>query len=279
MTELPAGISCYELDLRGTAIRRLPDDLRVRFRLDLEGCRWLEKLPDDLRVGSLILRDCTALVSLPKGLRVNFLDLRGCTSLVGWPADLDIRVGRLSIAGCRRITELPGGIGRLSQLDVSDCASLTALPEGLEIASTLELAGSGLASLPASMVGVNLRWHGVVIDERIAFRPESIAVSEVLDEPNAERRRVLLERVGLERFLTEAGAEVLDEDTDAGGRRSLLRVSITNDEDLVAVLVHCPSTGGRYLLRVPPTMRTCRQAIAWTAGFDDPDDYRPLVEA
>jgi hypothetical protein len=25
-------------------------------------------------------------------------------------------------------------------------------------------------------------------------------------------------------------------------------------------------------------MKTCRQAVAWTAGFDDPDDYRPLVE-
>jgi hypothetical protein len=33
-----------------------------------------------------------------------------------------------------------------------------------------------------------------------------------------------------------------------------------------------------YALRVPPTMRSCRQAAAWMAGFDDPDDYRPLVE-
>ena len=45
------------------------------------------------------------------------------------------------------------------------------------------------------------------------------------------------------------------------------------------MMVRCPSTGGRYLLRVPPTMKTCRQAVAWTAGFDDPSLYRPLVEA
>jgi hypothetical protein len=32
------------------------------------------------------------------------------------------------------------------------------------------------------------------------------------------------------------------------------------------------------MLRVPPTMTTCRHAVAWTAGFDDPDDYQPTVE-
>jgi Domain of unknown function (DUF6745) len=91
-------------------------------------------------------------------------------------------------------------------------------------------------------------------------------------------RRVLLERFGLERFLTQANAQVLDVDQDAGGERKLLRVPIDGDEDLVCVLVHCPSTGLRYILRVPPTMKTCRAAIAWTAGFDDPDAYRPLLE-
>ena len=30
LDSLPAGLSCYELDLRGTPLRRLPDDLRVR---------------------------------------------------------------------------------------------------------------------------------------------------------------------------------------------------------------------------------------------------------
>jgi hypothetical protein len=31
-------------------------------------------------------------------------------------------------------------------------------------------------------------------------------------------------------------------------------------------------------VRVPPTMRNCRQAVAWTAGFDNPDDYEPIAE-
>jgi hypothetical protein len=100
----------------------------------------------------------------------------------------------------------------------------------------------------------------------------------VLAERNAERRRVMLERYGLDRFMADARAEILDEDQDAGGRRRLLRLTLEGDEDLVCVTVVCPSTDRQFVLRVPPTMRTCRQAVAWTAGYDDPDLYSPRVE-
>ena len=80
------------------------------------------------------------------------------------------------------------------------------------------------------------------------------------------------------RFLEEAHAEVLDRDRDPGGERQLLRVPLPGDEPLVCVSVFCPSTSRQYVLRVPPTTKTCRQGVAWMAGFDNPDDYRPLVE-
>ena len=118
----------------------------------------------------------------------------------------------------------------------------------------------------------------MAVDERVAFRPDEIAAAEILSEPNAELRRVKMERVGFDRFVAEVDPEVLDEDTDPGGDRRLLKVDLADDEPLVVVAVACPSTGGRYFLRVPPTTKTCRQAVAWTAGFDDPADYAPLVE-
>src|SRR5262249_32475846 len=236
------------------------------------------ELPAGLKVGSLVLRGCTALATLPEGLDVYFLDIQGCSQLACWPRQARVRIGRLNASGCSRLTCLPTGLRKLAQLDVSHCSRLRALPQGLEISSWLALAGSGIASLPASLAGVPLRWRGVPIDERIAFRPQSITVEEVLQERNAERRRVLLERFGFERFMTTAKAQVLDQDQDTGGDRQLLRRPLQGDEDLGCVSVYCPSTGRRYLLRVPPTMKTCRQAIAWTAGFNDPSDYRPLVE-
>jgi hypothetical protein len=60
--------------------------------------------------------------------------------------------------------------------------------------------------------------------------------------------------------------------------RQLLRVLLPNDEPLICLSVIDPSTGRQYILRVPPNMETCHQAAAWIAGFDNPDDYHPLVE-
>jgi hypothetical protein len=122
-----------------------------------------------------------------------------------------------------------------------------------------------------------LRWRGVIVEPRVAFYPESITAAEVLAESNAELRRIKLERMGTERFFAEADATVLDVDRDAGGERRLLRVAIPGDEALVCVSVCCPSTGRRYLLRVPPHVTTCHEAIAWTADLD-PSEYKPEVE-
>jgi hypothetical protein len=278
LTALPSGLKLYELQMRQTEIRELPSDLRVEYRLDLAGCSRLERLPEGLKVGTLLLNDCISLESLPEGLDVNFLDISGCAALRGWPQNARIGIGRLRAANCALITSLPPWLMDMAQLDVSGCASLSKLPEGLRITSWLDLANSGIESLPASIQGAQLRWRGVPIDERIAFRPETITTTEILAETNAELRRVLLERMGYETFLDKAEAETLDRDRDPGGERRLLRVPMDGDEDLVCVSVICPSTGRRYVIRVPPTMRSCRQAVAWIAGFDNPDDYRPLVE-
>jgi hypothetical protein len=276
---LPAELRCYELDASHTPLRALPDDLRVESRLCLEDCVALERLPENLTVGSLVLRGCVSLRSLPEGLDVYFLDLAGCTQLERWPERASIHIGRLNARGCSRLRSLPPWLHELAQLDISGCRSLTELPARLRVSSWIDLADSGITWLPVAARAAQLRWRGVPIDARIAFRPETITAEEVLGEENAERRRVLLERMGYDRFLAQARAEVLDRDRDAGGERRLLRVSLPGDEPLVCVAVICPSTGRQYLLRVPPHIRTCRGAVAWVAGFDNPDDYRPIAES
>jgi hypothetical protein len=278
LQELPPGLTCYELEMQNTQVRSLPPDLWVKYRLDLTGCWQLETLPEGLTTGSLILRDCIALTALPEGLNVYFLDISGCINLAGWPLWGSVQIGRLTARDCTQLGHLPLWLKNLTQLDVRGCASLARLPQGLVVSSWIDLAGTQIQSLPDSCQGVQLRWRGVPIDERIAFRPETITPGEILDETNVELRRVLLECMGYANFLQQAGAEVLDRDSDPGGERQLLRVPFQNDEDLVCVSVLCPSTGRQYVVRVPPTMRTCHQAVAWVAGYDNPDDYQPIVE-
>jgi hypothetical protein len=264
--------------MQRTDVVRLPQGWRITCRLDLTGCAHLQELPANLTVGSLVLRDCTALEILPEGLSVDFLDVSGCRALARWPERGRLGIGALLASDCVRITSLPPWLSHLAQLDVSGCVNLCELPEGLRVASWIEIADTGISSLPASMRGAELRWRGVTIDERIAFHPETITAQEVLDEPNTERRRVMLERMGYEAFFRQAEADVLNRDYGSGGVRRLLRIEMPGDEPLVCVSVICPSTGRQYILRVPPQTQTCHEAVAWVAGFDDPADYDPLIE-
>jgi hypothetical protein len=272
------GLRCYHLELQETTIESLPADMQVEHRLDLSNCTSLRSLPEGLKVGSLVLQNCTSLEHLPEGLSCYFLDLSGCTAIAGWPERASVSVGRLSARGCHQLKSLPAWLTSIAQLDLRDCRGISTVPDGLSVSSWIDVAGTGIRSLPKSLDHVQLRWRGVPIDARIAFLPETITREEVLAEGNAEKRRVLLERMGYERFLTEARAETLDTDRDPGGERRLLRVPLKDDEPLVCVSVFCPSTGRQYIIRVPPTMTTCHQAVAWVAGFDDPALYKPLAE-
>lgn len=186
-------------------------------------------------------------------------------------------VGHLDLRGETSLYHLPDNL-TCESLDISGCVNLTTLPSGLHVTHWIELAGSGITSLPAGH-GFVLRWRGVPVSDRIAFESHAITGQDILNTDNVELRRVLIERLGYETFLQHVGGVVRDQDRDAGGERQLICVAFEDDEPLMILKVTCPSTGHLHVLRVPPSMRSCRQAAAWIAGFDNPDDYHPLVEA
>ena len=278
LRELPPDLQCEVLEIRNSALRTLPRDLRVTYRLDVSGSVELEALPPGLAVGTLVLRDCPNLQALPEDLNVFFLDISGCIALRDWPRRGAIRFGHVRAQGCTGLTSLPSWLRDISQLDLRDCTGIRHLPEDLVVNAWIDLANTAITGLPMALQDMPLRWRGVLIDKRIAFRPETITAREILDEPNVERRRVLMERMGYAAFLSQAEAQVIDRDEDPGGERRLLRVAQPRDEDLVCLAVYCPSTARQYILRVPPSTRTCRQAAAWIAGFDRADDFRPIAE-
>lgn len=272
------GLRCDVLDLRDTAVDTLPADIEVRQRLDLTDCRLLARLPDNLATGSLSLSGCISLRALPADLNVAFLDLTGCGSLRRLPDDMRLRGGHLILRNCQWLTRLPEEPGEVAGLDLAGCLNVTRLPDGLQVASWIDLAGTGVTELPARLDHVGLRWRGIPVSRRVVFHPETLRAEEILGERNAELRRVMIERFGYERLLEATRAVELDRDSDPGGERRLLRIALEGDEDIVCVSVQCPSTGHKFILRVPPTIQSCRQAIAWTAGYDNPDEYAPAVE-
>lgn len=197
------------------------------------------------------------------------------SSLEWLPDGLDC--ASLNVSNCQNLGQIPEGL-ETRFLDISDCPNILELPQSTIIHSVLEMANSGLRGLP-SQLRVRLHWQGVAIDERTAFYPETISGQDVLRQDNLELRRIMLERIGYERLMLEVGGLILDRDTDAGGDRKLIRIPLDDDEDIMIVAVICPSTQHQYVLRVPPYIGSCRQAVAWVAGFENEDDYQTIQEA
>jgi hypothetical protein len=121
-------------------------------------------------------------------------------------------------------------------------------------------------------------WHGVRVHRGVIEQPQRLTYQNIHKERDVEVRRVLLERYGHARFLRDAGARRVHAD-DTG---ILWRCPLPDDEPLVMVEVAnaTPEPDGTrraYWLRVPPGMRTARQAVAWTFGLGE-GDYHPTAQ-
>jgi hypothetical protein len=294
LASLPEGLKVGgSLLIRRCPIDRLPPGLRIGRDLKLHRLRDLARLPEGLSVpGRLEVIRRPSLRGIAPGVRVGTgLVLRRCGGVRTLPDGLQVP-GTLDLRGCTQLEALPGGmnvgfaLGKTAftpALRLADCRSLTSLPEDLRVGGPIEVAGSGLRDVPPRLArSARLLWRGVIVPPEVVFRPETLTPEQILGQPNAELRRVMLERAGLDRVLREAEAEAVDSDRDPGGLRRLVRMVLEDRlgrrRQRVYLHCRCPSTGRDYLLRVPPETRTCREAAAWLAGFDDPDAYQPLME-
>jgi hypothetical protein len=116
-----------DLDLRGTSITSLPQDLKVSGNLWLTGTP-ITSLPQGVEVGgTLVLRD-TPITSLPQGLKVGgTLDLQGTS-----------------------ITSLPQGLKVSDNLFLTD-TPITSLPQDMEVGGDLWLQRTPITSLPQDL--------------------------------------------------------------------------------------------------------------------------------
>jgi hypothetical protein len=145
-------------------------------------------------------------------------------------------------------------------------------------------------------------WHGVRLDGQIIEAPETLTVAQIESESNAEIRRVMIERYGPKRYLSDSGATVVQElpaDHFIIGLRTarLLRKEVPDDEpiimiDLLNSTAEPDGSVKRYLLRVQPdayggeASRSCLAAAASTwrmpdgaLAFKRPQDYAPVFES
>ncbi len=118
-------------------------------------------------------------------------------------------------------------------------------------------------------------WHGLRVPEQVILAPERLSREDFFKEPNVEVRRVIQERMG-SRFVSELGGQVID----TGARGTLYEVRLPEDgPEGVAryVQVQDASTPRQYVLRVPPTIQTAAEAVAWSFSCTL-EEYHPAQE-
>jgi len=146
--------------------------------------------------------------------------------------------------------------------------------------------------------------HGVMVPAFVVVRPDWITIKHIRDEDNAEVRRVMIERMGWERFCSEAKLKLIHVD-ELTARFPTLPVSETvhadmrattryrkgkeiaelleseefkdfDDRPLKFVRVTDPSTGEKYTLRVWPENKRAYEAVAQTFGMSEAE-YKKRV--
>lgn len=107
-----------------------------------------------------------------------------------------------------------------------------------------------------------------------ALNAGGLTAQHIMRIGNAEIRRACLEIVGYSWFLSKLDHQIIERDGDY----ELVCIDWHKKEEAIyLVKVKCPSTGAFYTLRVPPDMKTVKEAVAWTFGLNK-TEYSPELE-
>ena len=114
-------------------------------------------------------------------------------------------------------------------------------------------------------------YHGVTLPEKYGkLHPNQWQSKWLLEETNAELRRVLIQGIGYSRICHELQAIELD----SWQEYTLLKIdSVIDIETIYLLKMTCPSTGYIHGLRVPPNINSARDAIRWVNWGIDPEEF------
>lgn len=114
-------------------------------------------------------------------------------------------------------------------------------------------------------------YHGVTLPEKYGkIHPNQWQSKWLLEETNAELRRVLIQGIDYSRICHELQAFELD----CWQEYTLVKIESHIDIEPIHLLkMTCPSTGYIHALRVPPNINSARDAIRWVNWGIDPEEF------
>ena len=119
-------------------------------------------------------------------------------------------------------------------------------------------------------------WKGVLVPKWIIERRELVGVRTIANAQDPQIRRCMIDIMTPERFIAEGGAYRIAQDETGILWRQRWRWEAWAAVEVVNGTPEPDGTRKRYFLQVPPTMRSPREAVAWTYGLPELR-YRPVV--
>ena len=163
---------------------------------------------------------------------------------------------------------------RYLSLDYNQIENVTPLLSLTKL-TALELGDNRLPDLSPllSLSNLNIAWNCVTIPRKYWQPIEKWQSKWILEETNAELRRVLIQQIGYEKITQDLSAIELD----TWREYSLLKIPIPqeDEEDIYLLKMTCPSTGYIHILRVPPPpeVNSALEAITWVNWGINPEDF------
>jgi leucine-rich repeat protein SHOC2 len=302
LTSLPESIgNCTNLiyiDLWHNQLTSLPESIGslTNLRKLILDFNQLKILPDSIcnlnRLTNIYLRG-SQLTNLPDniGSLANLTELYLPEhQLTRLPDSIGNLIDLTSLdVGYNQLTSLPDSIGNLPNLISLNVSGnrLNSLPENIRNITnliSLYLDDNPLIDLSILKQLPNLErvgFMGVELEDRYWTKLSDWKSAWLLDEENAEIRRVIIEIVGYEKICDELNAITLDtwreytlleidgleEEIYDGGNEPI------DSEPMILLKMTCPSTAHIHVLRVPPEMVSAEAAITWVNHGIHPDDF------
>ncbi|NVM00897.1 MAG: hypothetical protein HWN67_01055 [Candidatus Helarchaeota archaeon] len=111
-------------------------------------------------------------------------------------------------------------------------------------------------------------------DYQLFFKLDTLTAREIINCKNVEIRSLLMRRFGIDKLFRELGGFVEHQD----GSSQLIVVNLGKNMDpMKLVKVRDATTKEFYVLAVPHSVHTCKEAIAWTFGLTI-EEYNPIKE-
>ncbi len=112
-------------------------------------------------------------------------------------------------------------------------------------------------------------WKGILIPERIIERRESIDVRNIEAVNDPQIRRCMIDIMTPQRFIEQGGAYRVAQDETGILWRQRWRWEAWAAVEVINGTPEPDGTFKHYFLQVPPTVRSPREAVAWTYGLSE----------